>query len=177
MNQNEIWKDVVGFEGLYQISDLGNVKSLARIVPYENGHDRNINERILKQSINSTGYNQVCLHKNGKGIVVKTHLLVSYAFLNHEPCKLEKVVDHIDNDPSNNNLLNLQLITHRENCSKDKRTGTSKYTGVNFCKKWNKWVAKIYSNGKLYNLGAFKKEIDAHNAYQKTLAAITNQTK
>ena len=68
----------------------------------------------------------------------------------------------------NNNVNNLQVITKRENSSKDKK-GISKYTGVTFNKKTNKWRSQIWINGQNKTLGSFDDELEAHRAYQKEL--------
>jgi len=75
-----------------------------------------------------------------------------------------------------NNVSNLQLISQRENSSKDRKDGSSQYTGVSWFKKSNKWRSVIYINGKLKHLGLFDNELDASNAYQKTLNDLMNQT-
>jgi hypothetical protein len=98
----------------------------------------------------------------------KAAVLVAMAFLNHKPCGHKLVVDHIDNNPLNDRLYNLQVITHRQNCSKDKK-GTSKYTGVTWEKRINKWKAHIRINSKLKYLGYFTDELKAANAYKKAL--------
>jgi len=71
----------------------------------------------------------------------------------------------------NNRVDNLQLVSPRENSSKD-RHGSSKYTGVNWLKNRGKWQANIQIDGKLKYLGVFDKEINAHNAYQKALSKL-----
>jgi len=157
----EIFKDIPGYEGAYQVSDKGNVKSL-----------NFRKERLLKQSSDSTGYLKISLYKDGKEKSITIHVLVAIAFLNHIQCGNNLVVDHIDNDPLNNNLRNLQIITHRENVSKDRRGVSSQYTGVSWNKSTKKWVASIYTNGKQKNLGSFKTELEAHHAYQKKLKEI-----
>jgi len=117
----EIFKDIPGYEGIYQVSDLGRVKSL-----------KFNKEKILKPGVNNHGYYTVVLCK-GKRKTINVHQLVAMAFLNHEPCGYNGlIVDHKDNNPLNNRLSNLQLISQRENTSKDKK-GSSKYTGVS----WN----------------------------------------
>ncbi len=161
----EIWKDIEGYEGYYQVSNLGRVKSLER----RSSAGRRINDKILKNSINSVGYYRVCLCKNGKGKAVRVHQLVAIAFLGHVPCGYNIIVDHIDNDPLNNNVDNLQLTTPRHNLSKDKKGGTSKYTGVCWDKKHGKWHSVIGISGKNKHLGYFDCEIKASKAYQKEL--------
>jgi hypothetical protein len=155
----EIWKDIPGYEGIYQVSDLGNVKSL-----------RFNKEKILKPGVNGSGYYTVVLCK-GKRKTKKVHKLVAMAFLNHNPDGYKLVVDHKDNDKLNNILSNLQLISQRENSSKDKK-GTSKHTGVSWDKERNKWKSSISINGKLKNLGRFNCELAAHHAYEKKLDEI-----
>ena len=154
----EIWKDVPGFEGMYQVSDLGNVKSL-----------KFGKERLLKQATDSTGYLNVSLYKEGKRKGFKAHVLVAMAFLNHVPCGHRLVVDHIDNDKMNNSLDNLQVITNRENLSKDKKGGSSKYVGVSWSKRDKRWRAEIRINGKYKFLGYFDDEVLASEAYQEAL--------
>ena len=160
----EIWKDVVGYEGVYQVSDLGRVRSLDRV----DSAGRSLKGRILKLSTNKKGYLVVRLYLEGKGNTRYVHQLVARAFLNHEPCGNKLVVDHIDNDKSNNSLENLQIITQRENLSKDK-AGKSKYTGVYLDSKRNKYVARCRHNKKQKYLGGFNTELEASEAYNKYL--------
>ena len=114
MIQDEVWKDVEGYEGLYQISNFGNVKSLARIVHSEKRSDYKIKEKILKQSDTTTGYKKVELHKgNEKRKSFKVHRLVAQAFIPNPENKLE--VNHIDGNKHNNNVNNLEWVTSSEN--------------------------------------------------------------
>ena len=167
----EIFKDIPEYEGIYQISNLSNVKSLKRIINGSNGRIYKIKENIRKQSIDSTGYLCLTLSKNGDKIF-RIHQLMAITFMNHIP-KIDKlVVDHINNNPLDNRLENLQLISQRENSSKDKKNGTSKYIGVCFIKKEKKWGSFITIKGKSKNLGSYINEYDAHLAYQKELSKI-----
>lgn len=166
----EVFKDIPNYEGLYQVSNLGNVKSLERKVKNGCGSYRIIKERVIKPTLRGKGYLSVGL-SNG---VVKTcyiHQLVSEAFLNHKPNGYTLVVDHIDNNKINNNLKNLRVVSNRKNCSKD-RAGSSEYTGVSWDKSYNKWVSKIYINGRQKFIGRFTKEKDASEAYQRELSLI-----
>lgn len=165
----EIFKDIPGFEGQYQVSNYGNVKSLSRLMNLKKGF-RISNEKILKACIDSTGY--YSLNLNSKSY--KVHALVAITFLNHIPCGYKKVVDHIDNNKLNNNLSNLQIVTNRFNVSKKQVIKTSKYTGVCFDKERNKWVTHIKINGKTKKIGRFTNEIDAAIAYQTHLKTICN---
>ncbi len=171
----EIWKDIKDYEGIYQISNLGRVKSLARKIK-KDFIEVSLKERILINFNNSNGYLHVTLNKEGIGKNLKVHLLVATAFLNHTPDGTHKiVVDHKDNNKHNNNLENLQLLTNRQNCSKEQR-GISKYTGVGYAKREKKWRAYIHLDNKFKHLGYFKTEIEAHIAYKEELKRITYDT-
>ena len=169
----EIWKDVPEYEGLYQVSNFGNVKSLQKNIKMPNGGIRIQSEKILKP-FSSTGYLEVELCKKGKGKYFKVHKLVAITYLNHIPCGHKITVDHIDHNKKNNTLNNLQLLTNRENVKRsiDKTKTTSKHIGVSFDKKNKKWVSQIYLNKKNIFLGRFKNEYDAHLAYQNKLKEI-----
>jgi len=125
----EIWKDVLNYEGLYQVSNLGRVKSLKRKVRHFSG-ERLVLERILKGGVNDKGYILVNLGKKGTKKVFAVHKLVAIAFLNHKPCGYKLVVDHIDNNKLNNKLENLQIITQQENVLKSKINFTQHFEGV-----------------------------------------------
>ena len=153
----EVWKNIPEFES-YQVSNLGNVRSL-----------KYGKERILKKPINGGGYYQIGIYINKKCYKRTINQLMAIAFLNHKPCGHIMVVDHIDTNKLNNKLYNLQVITHRENCSKDKKEKTSKYTGVFLAKGRNKWRAYITINGKKKHLGCFVNEKEAAQAYQNEL--------
>jgi hypothetical protein len=84
------------------------------------------------------------------------------------------VVDHDDNDKLNNRADNIKLRTNRENTSKDRKGGTSKYIGVSWYKRYNKWRAQIFVNGKIKCLGYFENPLYASNAYQNALNNLIN---
>ena len=102
MTESEVWKDVVGFEGLYKISNKGNVYSVERISSQGN----KCGGRTLKPIYDNYGYLVVTLHKNGKQKVKKIHRLVTEAFIpnpNNYPD-----VNHRDEEKDNNELSNLE---------------------------------------------------------------------
>lgn len=109
--EKEIWKDIKDYEEMYQISDLGRVKSLARIIKHQNRHYRK--DKILKTSIDNHGYLQVNLCKNGKVKRFHVHRLVAQAFIPNPENKPQ--VNHIDGDRSNPRKTNLEWVTDREN--------------------------------------------------------------
>ena len=161
----EIWKDILGYEGLYQVNDYGNVKSLSRTIT--KGNITYITkDRLLKQSIDSQGYPYVNLSDYKKQKTFRVHQLVAVAFLNHTPDKHKGlVIDHIDNNKLNNMTTNLQLITNKKNTSKDRKNKTSKYTGVSWHEQSNKWLAQFRKNGSVKYLGTFESEEEAKDAY------------
>jgi len=101
----EIWKDIDGFEGLYQVSNYGRVRSITRIVKKWDG-ERTVNGIVLKQAKNTKGYCFVQLYKNGIGKNAVIHRLVAQAFIPN-PQGLPQV-NHKDENKDNNTALNLE---------------------------------------------------------------------
>lgn len=101
----EIWKDIGGYEGHYQISNLGNVKSVSR-----GSLQREI---MLRPANNINGYRTVSLSKNNKSTTVKICRLVASAFIDNPENK--RCVNHKDCDKHNDNVDNLEWVTHSEN--------------------------------------------------------------
>jgi hypothetical protein len=163
MGKFEVWMDIPGYEGLYQVSNFGIVKSLPK---------SNHNGKILKPSNNNKGYLFVRLYYKSKPKVYYLQQIVAMAFLNHIIDGHNIVVDHIDGNPFNNNLNNLQLITQRGNASKAKYKKTSKYTGVCWDKHRNKWISSIQINGSSIYLGRFEVDKKASQMYQLALKNI-----
>ena len=97
MREEEIWKDVVGYEGLYQVSSLGRIKSLFRY------------KRILKPQKNIHGYLKVGLYKNGKCKIFNIHNLVANAFI--ENPNNYKYVNHKEKKKTNNRVENLEFCS------------------------------------------------------------------
>lgn len=166
MNE-EIWKDIPGYEGYYQISSLGRVRSLDRVVHTAHGGTRFLKGTVFRLFMRR-GYLTCGLSINGTKRTHQVHQLVAMAFLNHNPNGHTLIVDHINNIPSDNRLENLQLVSHRYNLSKDKK-GTSMYPGVSWFRRDKKWQAAIRINRNLIHLGFYKDESEAALAYQKAL--------
>ena len=160
----EIWKDIIGYEGIYQVSNLGRVKSL--------NYNHTNKTQLLKQGKDSSGYFVVSLYLSGNKTTKKVHQLVAIAFLNHVPCGFELVINHKDLNRLNNRANNLEIVTNRENSNKKHLKSSSQYTGVGWHKRDCKWMACIRINGRLKHLGYFINEYDAHLAYQKALSEI-----
>lgn len=174
MENQEIWKDIPNYEGYYQVSSFGRVKSLLRRVRSKNNSYKFLPSKFKKQTIDNDGYLTVNLCINGKSKIRRTHQLVAVCFLNHKISGCIIVVDHINNIKTDNRVENLQLITNRENSSKDKKGYTSNYIGVSWSKPNSKWVAKISVNRKLIYLGYFDSEVEASNKYNKKLLETNN---
>jgi len=164
----EVWKDIPEYEGLYQVSNLGNVRSLDRIC----SRGRKIKGTVLKPRLSSVGYFNVNLYKYGEYKTKTVHALVSYAFLEHTSNGVKLVVNHIDINRENNNLFNLEIITNRENTNKKHLKSSSEYVGVSWFKRSKKWQSQIYVNGKIKHLGYFTDEKEAAQAYQNELNKI-----
>jgi hypothetical protein len=160
----EVWKDVKDYEGMYQISNFGRVKSLERIVKNGVNSNRLIKERILKNHISKTGYFVTDLKDKNYRKTFKIHILISKHFIKNH--KNLPIINHIDGNKLNNNIYNLEWVSQRENCCHKelKNNNSSKYIGVCYRKNRNKWQSSIVFNGKLIHLGTFKTEIEA---YQK----------
>ena len=155
----EIYKDVKGYEGLYQVSNLGNVKSLDRITNASD-FDRRYKGKQLSKLKNSQGYFSVVLYKFSKRKQRSISSLVIEAFLYERPKGL--IIDHIDNDPTNNRIDNLQYLTNKENSTKDKNPTTG-ITGVYV--KGSNFSSIISFNRKQYYLGSFETKEEAQVVY------------
>lgn len=108
----EEWRGIEGYEGMYQVSNLGRVKSLARVIIRSDGKPNPVNEKILKHGI-TKGYCSVVLCKDGKKKMYKVHRLVAMAFLSN-PHNLPEV-NHKDENKKNNCVDNLEWCTPKYN--------------------------------------------------------------
>ncbi|MCG2611498.1 NUMOD4 domain-containing protein [Flavobacterium sp. SM15] len=156
----EIWLPINGYEGLYEISNLGNVKSI-----------RFNKEKILKANDDSRGYLYVGLHNNGVSKYVKIHKLVFNTFNNILESPKGFVVDHINSDKSDNTLINLRLISIRDNISKERINNTG-YKGV--VKKGSRFAAKIGIGKKTIHLGTFDTPQEANKVYLEKIKLLMN---
>lgn len=111
----EIWKDIPGYEGLYQASNLGKIKSM----PRKGTHSQE--EYILKEKKRRKGYHEIALTKECKTKHYFVHRLIAMTFIPN-PLNLPQI-DHIDDNKSNNCVNNLQWITNADNMAKAWRTG------------------------------------------------------
>lgn len=108
----EIWKDIIGFEGLYQVSNLGRVKSLQRIVSCGKG-DRVVKERIKRISKHNMGYEVYNLFKNGKCYPHLRHRLIAVHFIPN-PKNLPEI-NHKNGNKKDNSIENLEWCSYSRN--------------------------------------------------------------
>lgn len=165
---NEIWKDVVGYEGIYQVSNLGNVKSLDRHYKQLNNNGKECNHfykgRKLKQHLNNAGYLKVQLSYKYKSIPKRVHRLVAEAFIPNP--NNYKCVNHIDGNKLNNNVDNLEWCTYSYNTKHAFKNGLRKPTWQNKTGKLNPLSFKVSQ----YDLnGNFIKEWDCLRDIQREL--------
>lgn len=109
----ELWKDIEGYKGLYQVSNLGRIKRLETTLLYKGKYPRNWKEKILTQNTNNAGYKKCHLSKDGKAKTPSVHRLVALAFIENVlvlPC-----VNHLDGNKENNSADNLEWCSYKEN--------------------------------------------------------------
>ena len=156
----EEWKDIPDYEGIYQVSNLGNVRSL-----------KFGKTKLLKPG-NCNLYYNITLHKNGKGKTFLVHQLVAMTFLNHKPDGLKLVIDHINSDKLDNRSDNLRIVTNRENISKERSDKRNLPTGVYPYNGKYKYRVYITIRGKQKSLGHFNTISEASQAYETALQGI-----
>ncbi len=154
--KTEKWKSVKGYKSLYEVSSFGRVRSLDREVKTNKGSRKYKGKTLVAVPDKKSGYDIYGLSKGGKVKNFRAHVLVAVNFLKHKPCGFDVVVDHKDENPRNNHIDNLQLISHRDNISKSKsKIHKNKYTGVCWHKGAEKYISSIMVDKKLKHLGYF----------------------
>jgi hypothetical protein len=161
---NEVWKDIPDYEDIYQVSNKGRIKSLARIV----GNCKR-KDKIIIPKDNGTGYYKVNLYKNGKHKNYYVHKLVASVFINNEsnkPC-----INHKDYNRKNNNVENLEWVTYKENnnyscCSEHAALKNSlRVLVVDLDNNPIKMFASIHQCGRYFNVDASHISGIIHNNY------------
>jgi hypothetical protein len=166
----EQWKDIPDYEGLYQASNLGRIKSLKKPRKKSTNNPNSfVRERIMKASLSQKYLNTGLYKDKYKQFLV--HHLIALSFMNFKANIGNIVIDHKNNISTDNRLVNLQLISRRNNNNKDAKNKTGAigvYTNKGF------YYARINFNGKNYNLGSFKNVLDAKNKYLEAYNLIEN---
>ena len=154
----EVFLPIDGYDN-YFVSNFGNVKNSKT-------------NKIMKLSNDIKGYKVINLCKNGNVKKFYIHRLVGMAFLENPDNK--PMIDHIDENKSNNNVKNIRWATSSDNgCNQGKRmNNTSGYKGVSFNKPSNKYLARININGKLKHLGLFETAEEASRCYEAKAKVI-----
>lgn len=127
---NETWKPVLGYEDLYEVSDLGRVRSLDRSFVNARGENRTYSGKVLQSSVGNR-YHQVTLSMSGTRRSHHVHRLVLEAF--RGPCTEDQVARHLNDDPSDNRLENLAWGSHSENGFDAVRNGRNHYANRSAC--------------------------------------------
>ena len=135
----EVWKDIAGFEGLYQVSNLGNVKRLIS--------ERVFAERLIGRTIDRYGYVKRVLSKNGKNSYFTEHRLVAISFIDNPDDKA--TVNHINGIKTDNRVENLEWCTNKENTHHSIAIGLQDQKGIKHhkCKLTEEQVLEIRKIG------------------------------
>lgn len=175
MESGEVWRNIIGYEGCYQVSNLGNVKSLDRLVKFRNKLFVRKGS-LLKQSLDRYGYSHLVLCVNATKKPCTVHVLVAMSFMNFTPIGRKLVIDHINGNKSDNRVENLRIVTQRENTTtcfvRKSKKNSSEHVGVTWSKSSKKWMARIKVNGKSKYIGSFESEQEASDSYQDELKKV-----
>lgn len=128
----ETWKEIPGYEGWYEVSDIGTVRSMDRAVEHARFGVQNRKGKVIKAKETEDGYLMVRLSKNGVRKGKLSHRLVLEAFVG--PCPEGMEARHLDGNPKNNSVDNLQWGTPKENAADKKRHGTEPWSRRTHCK-------------------------------------------
>ena len=158
---SEIWKDVVGYEGYYMVSNLGKVKSLDMVILRSDGRKIHHKGKMLSPTTNNKGYYMVNLHKNSKHKFCTIHRLVAKAFIPNPydlPC-----VNHKDENPKNCNVDNLEWCDYTYNNNYGTRSERARLTKMNgkLCKAVNQYTI----NGELIKQWVSTKQVERELGY------------
>ena len=148
------WKHVVGYEGLYEVSDSGLIRAVDKI----NALGKKLKPKLIKPAPKNDGYLVVVLCKNKTRRTRLLHRIIMEAFKG----KSDLTVDHLDGNKLNNSIKNLEYVSHTENCY---RRSVKKNKSIGTRKRGKKWSARIMINGVEKHLGTFEDQESSQLAY------------
>ena len=168
---NEIWKDIEGYEGTYQVSNTEKVKRLKTLIKCKNGHNFTLKEHYMYLNDKGGNYLTVNLNKENKVKRLYVHRLVAKAFIENIDNKLE--VNHIDGDKHNNKVTNLEWVTRSENLKhawdnelfdREKRRNIARIIALN-----NRNIYKVYRyDVKTKEIKEYEKIQDTFSEFERT---------
>ena len=170
----EIWKDICGYEGIYQVSNQGRIKSLERWVERKGQGPKFIPETIIR--LKEGEYYRVNLHKNGTAKTFLVHRIVAITFLSN-PYDY-KIVNHKDGNKHNNSVANLEFCTSQENNRHAKACGlqVNNLNGLAETNAKNSLIVQCYKNGKLLHTANNSKQmavwLKEHMPLEATIESI-----
>ena len=164
---SEIWKDIQGYEGLYQVSNLGRVRSYLKL----NGRGLDKNPHILTPKVDKDGYFEFNLRKNKTSKYFRCHRLVAQAFIDN--AENEPQVNHINGIKTDNRVENLEWVSVIENIHHAFATGLRVKTPLNNLKSIK--VAQYTLDGKLVKIYPSMREVERQTGFKHT--CICNATK
>lgn len=169
LNHNVMrYEDVKGYEGLYYVTETGEVYAYTRLMMSSANKAWLVLEHKIKQA-KKNGYLMVTLYKMGKAKMHYVHRIVADAFIGNT--KNLPMVNHKDLDRANNNVGNLEYCTARYNNAYSvlAKTHSSKYLGVTWDKSRKKWTAQYQVGKKKIFLGRFNTQEEAHEKYEQAM--------
>jgi hypothetical protein len=139
MNTKEVWKAITNYEGMYEVSSLGRVRSVERRVRHAKGGLAIKRGRVLANHLDSKGYPIVSLCRASQCIKARVHRLVAEAFVPNP--RGVPHINHIDGDKANFAIPNLEWVTHQENC-RHARDVLNRWTAGYHARTSKRWEAR-----------------------------------